>query len=105
MGAAREQAREARDVRDERLRLEDERANLERAARAHLVEQVASVYANAVATAPGPTPDDPFAADSVTAALAVGRVGHLQAPVVLECDRFEDASAAAAWLNVPVVRL
>jgi hypothetical protein len=103
--AAREDAREARDARERRMRLEDRRANLERAARAQLVERVDGAYADAVRAVPGPTPADPFDADPVTAALAIGRVADLAAPVVLECDRFESEGAAASWLDAPVVRL
>lgn len=98
-------AREARTVRDRRLTLEDRAANLERAARAHLVEQVAADYERAVAATPWDTPSDPFAVDEVTAALAIGRVAALRAPVVVECDRFGDATSVAAWLDAPVVRL
>ncbi|MFC7155811.1 hypothetical protein ACFQPA_10125 [Halomarina halobia] len=64
-----------------------------------------------VADAPGPTssdpadPTDPFAADGVTATLAVLRVGEVRAPVVLACDRFDGAAAAAEWLDAPVLRL
>ncbi|MFD1586221.1 hypothetical protein ACFR9U_04450 [Halorientalis brevis] len=103
--AARDAAREARDVREQRLKLADRRANLERAARAHLVEQVDTEYAEAVAAVPGRTPTNPYEADGVTAALAVGRVAALNAPVVLDCDRFDSPEAAASWLDAPVVRL
>ena len=103
--AARDEAREARDDREQRLRLEDRQANLERAARSHLAEQVETEYVEAVAAVPGRTPANPFEADGVTAALAVGRVAALDAPVVLECDRFESPAAAASWLDAPVIQL
>lgn len=103
--AARTAAREARDVREQRMRLEDRLANLERAARSHLVEQLEDKYVEAVAAVPGAQPATPFEADGVTAALAVGRVATLAAPVVLDCDRFDSAEAAAAWLDAPVVQL
>jgi hypothetical protein len=86
------------------MRLEDRAANLERAARAHLVEQVETAYTDAVAAVPGRTPANPFEADGVTAALAIARVAALDAPVVLACDRFESAAAAASWLDAPVIR-
>lgn len=101
----RDRLRDARDARERRLRLEDEKANLERAARSHLVGEVRDAYAAAVADAPGPTPEDPLAADPVTAALAAGRVAELRAPVVLACDRFPAPAAAASWLGAPVVRV
>lgn len=105
LAAARADAREARDVRERRMRLEDRKANLERAARAHLAEAVEPLYEDAVAAVPRRTPDDPSDASGVTAALAVARMADLTAPVVLACDRFEGPAAAAAWLDAPVVRL
>lgn len=103
--SARADAREAWDIRDQRLRLEDRLANLERTARTHLVEQVEPAYIDAVAAVPGPPPTEPFEADTVTAALAIGRVAALSAPVVLDCGRFDSAEAAASWLDAPVIRL
>ncbi|ELZ28856.1 hypothetical protein C475_04441 [Halosimplex carlsbadense 2-9-1] len=100
-------ARESRDARERRRRLEDRRANLERRARAHLVERARREYEDALAAvAGGPeTVDDPFAVDGVTAALAVGRVAAFRAPVVLACDRFESPDAAADWLDATVIRV
>jgi len=104
---AREQARTARDARERRRRLQDRRANLDRAARRHLVGEVRGEYIGAVAAAPGRDgpPVDPFAVDPVTAGLAVCRVADLHAPVVLACDRFESTRAAAGWLDTPVIGL
>jgi|GEM_PF-271572 len=110
---AERRAREARDARDRRRRLEDRAANLERAARAHLVDTMREEYATAVAAVPRSGVSDerdsgsvaPFDADPVTAALAVGRVAELRAPVVLAVDRFESPNAAADWLDAPVVRV
>ncbi|MFB6152093.1 MAG: hypothetical protein ABEJ40_09840 [Haloarculaceae archaeon] len=108
---AERRAREARDARERRRRLEDRIANLERTARAHLVDDLRAEYAAAVAAAPGTGPpggariDDPFDADAVTAALAVGRVAELRAPVVLAPDRFDGPRAAADWFGAPVVRV
>lgn len=101
---ATEAAREARDVRERRLELEDRAANLRRAARSHLVAELEREYAAAVVDAPGPTPADPFEADPVTAALSVGRIADLRAPVVVESDRFDAPAAAASWLDAPVIR-
>jgi len=109
---AERRAREARDARERRRRLEDRAANLARAARSHLVDAVREEYATAVAAVPGPdrgsdphTIESPFDADPVSAALAVGRVAQLRAPVVLAVDRFASADAAADWLDAPVVRV
>lgn len=110
-----ETARENRDARERRLRLQDRTANLERAARAHLAETLEAEYAAGVAAVPGSDeggggaageqPADPFAVDGLTAALAVARVADLSAPVVCSCGRFETPAAAAAWLDAPVIRL
>lgn len=103
--AATATARESRDRRDRRLSLEDRAGNLRRAARAHLREQIRPAYERAVAATPWETSADPFAVDDVTAALAIGRVADLRAPLVLECEKYRDAAAAAAWLDAPVIRL
>jgi hypothetical protein len=111
---ARRRARESRDARERRRRLEDRLANLEREARAHLVESVRAEFAAAVEAVPTPAESgdagtrpgaDPFEADDVTATLAVGRVAALRAPVVLACERFETPATAAAWLDAPVIRV
>ena len=103
---ARENARQRRDRRERVRRLEDRVANLEREARAHLVEQVADRYTAAVTDVPGAgSVANPFDADSVTAALAVARLAALSAPIVLACDRFDSAAAASQWLDAPVVRV
>lgn len=103
---ARRQAREARDTLEERLRLEDRVANLERRASRALVERVRDAYAAAVADVPGGSePGDPFAVDVLTAGFAVARVAGFDAPVVVSGDRFESARAASRWLGAPVVRI
>lgn len=108
-------ARESRDARERRRKLEDRRANLERDARAHLVDRIRPEYEAALAAVPGPNDraddpsaevrSDPFDADGARAALAVARAGALDAPVVLACDRFETPAAAAEWLDAPVLRV
>jgi len=101
---SREQARKRRDRREQKLRLEDRIANLQRQARAHLVDQMREKYDAAVSAVPSASPsEDPFAADPVTAALAVARVARLSAPVVVACERFESATAASEWLDAPVI--
>jgi hypothetical protein len=103
--AATRTARDARDVRERRLELDDRLGNLRRAARESLADGVAGEYRDSVAATPWSTPDDPFEAGDVTAALAVARVADLRAPVVLACDRFDGPAAAADWLDAPVLRL
>ncbi|WP_424017279.1 hypothetical protein ACOZ4N_15545 [Halorientalis pallida] len=103
--AATEAARAARDARERRMELEDRLANLRRAAREALANDLADEYRDAVAAAPWETPADPFEAGDVTAALAAARVADLRAPVVLACDRFPDPATAADWLEAAVLRL
>jgi len=104
--AVREDIRERRDSREERFRVEDRVANLERQARAHLREQIHEEYVAALADVPGASDiEDPFAADPVTRALAVAHVAALSAPVVLACRRFETPREAADWLDAPVIRV
>ena len=103
---ARRRTRETRDTLEERFRLEDRVANLERRARRALVERVRGAYAAAVADVPGTSrPADPFAADPLTAGFAVARVARFDAPVVVAGDRFASARAASRWLGAPVVRV
>jgi hypothetical protein len=101
-------ARQARDDRERRLRLEDRLANREREARAHLADRLRDEYETALAAIPdGPAtvPAEPFAAEPVPATLAVARVADLAAPVVLCCDRFRSPARAADWLDAPVLAL
>lgn len=102
---ARERAREVRDARDERLRLEDRVANLERRAREELIDAVRPEVDAAVRAAPGAEAAGYDVADPVTGALALIRVGVVHVPVVLACRRFESAAAAEGWLEAPVYRL
>lgn len=106
---ARRRAREARDARERRLRLQDRTGNLERAAREHLAGRLREEFAAAVEAVPGegrvPGPPASFEGADATAALALARVADLRAPVVLACDRFPSARAAAATLEAPVIRV
>lgn len=106
---ARERARAARDGRERRLELEDRVGNLERAARAHLVDAMGDAFADAVDAVPGDaTPGArpaEYDGDALTAALAVARVADVAAPIVLDCRRFDAPAAAANCLNAPVLRL
>ncbi len=103
---ARSAARQTRDALQERLRLQDEVANLERTARAHLVDATRSEYEAGLAAVPGYSPSgEPFDAPPDAMALAVARVGALRAPIVLATGRFDTADAASRWLDAPVIRI
>lgn len=109
--SAREQLRKQRTTRERMLELEDEVANLERRARAHLVEQLRAEYRSTLGSVPGSDssderlPDGVFDADPVRAGLAIARLGQLSAPVVVAVDRFESPAAASEWLDAPVVHI
>lgn len=109
LGLARERAREGRDVRERRLRLQDREGNLERAARTHLAGQLRAEFVDAVEAVPGAgrVPAEPasFEGEDLTTALALARMADLRAPVVLACNRFPNAHRAAAVLDAPVIRL
>jgi chromosome segregation ATPase len=100
---ARETNRTRRDLREKRLRLEDRRANLKREARASLVDQLHEEFTAAVDAVPEASPNDPFDAPPVVTALAVARIADLDAPVVLDCDRFDAPAAAGDWLDTPIL--
>lgn len=99
----RNRRRQLHDVRDERLALEDRAANLARDAREHLVAQIEEEFETTVKAVPGATTAE--SADPVTTGLAIARLGMIKTPIVLECDRFTSARAAADWLDAPVVCL
>lgn len=96
---AEKQAREARNQRERRLRLEDSAANLQRAARRSLAAEVTPAFEEAVADVPEGTPE------AVATALAVARIAEIRAPVVLAEPWFETSTVAADWLSTPVIRL
>lgn len=106
----RERQRRLNDIRDERLALEDRAANVARAAREHLVAQIEDEFERTIETVPGAirfgfNDHDDDDDDPVTAALAMARLGMLEAPVVLECERFVSARAAAEWMDAPAILL
>ncbi|MFB6235463.1 MAG: hypothetical protein ABEH81_10920 [Halopenitus sp.] len=116
-----DRAREARDVREHRLALEDEVANLEREARRELAAEIQPAIRDALdaipggdpapaSDAPGSLPEDaphPFAGDVASVALAAVRVAAVDAPIVLgpSVDRFGTAAAAHDVLGCPVIRV
>ena len=106
---AEREAQSARDRREERLRLEDRVANLERDARRSLAATVYEEFAAATAVLPGSAAagDEPgeFEGETLTAMLAVARVADVDAPVVVEGGPFDSAAEAADALDAPVVRL
>ena len=102
---ARGRARRAWDARERRLRIEDRIDALERRAREELAAAIRPDVDEAVATTPGSEASSYEAADPVTAALALVRVGRVRPPIVLACRRFPDAPTAETWLGCPVHRL
>jgi chromosome segregation ATPase len=105
---ARERQRQRHDVRDEQLTLEDRAANLAREARRYLVRELEAEFETTVEIVPGATTARTgmgFDADPVTAALAIARLGVIEAPIVLECNRFLSAGVAADWLDAPIIQL
>lgn len=102
LARARERAREHRETRRERLRLEDRAGNLRRAAREYLADCVAEDFE----AARDSVPEGDFSED-LGAALAVARVADLDAPVVLarDADPFGTPAEAARWLDAPVLRV
>lgn len=112
-------ARRARDARERRLRLQDRAANLRREARSILARRAYPAFGEAVddlldsgerATArsddqSGVDLPREYAGDATVAALAIARIADVDAPIVLESDRFSSATAAATWLDAPVVRV
>lgn len=105
----RQRAREYRDRQDRRLKLQDKRDNLARAARRHLADAVYDDFAAALQAVPGDgrAGNEPgqYEGSPTTAALAVARVADVRAPIILACGRFPDAGAAADCLGTPVVRI
>lgn len=103
LSRAEQAARDARDARERRLRLEDRVGNLERRVRAALAASVGDEFDAAVRAVPGDGSPAERGRDPVAIALAVARVADLDAPIVLDVDRFPSADAAADWLDAPVI--
>lgn len=111
--AARADARAARDARERRLELEDERANLQRRARRELAAAAAEWFRRAVAALGvpgGPASPRDFDGPDWAAACAVARLARPGAPLVVAGSlsgraggRFETASRARAALDAPVL--
>jgi hypothetical protein len=102
---ARNRARNARDTRDRRLRLEDRLRNLERTARAELRTAVSPAVEAALSALPSRDVASFESADPVSTALALVRTGRIETPVMLACRRFPDRGAAERWLKAPVYRI
>lgn len=104
-------AREARDHREKRLRLEDREGNLEREAREDLAATIQPSFERALTALPccgSPSEllgDSPWTVDGPDAvgALAVCRLAPIAAPVILAGDWFTSATAARAALDAPVI--
>lgn len=102
---ARQRARAARNVRDRRLQLEDRLANAERTARQELLESIRPKLDGTIPSVPDSTADGFEDAGPISAALALARVGRVERPIVLACDRFSDRGCAERWLCAPVYRI
>jgi len=106
LGRARSAAASARDVRDERLELQDRIDNRRRTARAKLAGEVLPAFASALADAPAVhdrSADGPLPRTPAVAELAAYRCGRPAGPVVVAAGPFDDPRAAAAWLDAPVL--
>jgi len=103
--AARKRTQEQREIRENRLRQADRRTNLRRQARSELETIMRPAADRAVRSLPVCDLSTFEATSGVDAALAVCRIAALETPVILACDRFEDAVSAAHWLDAPVCRL
>lgn len=100
---ARERARRGRDQRERRFRLEDRLANRRRDARRWLVEKLENEFRAAIGALVDRSIEEPFDCRPVVAGLAVARVAAYSAPLVLETDCFESATAAREYLGGPVI--
>lgn len=108
---ARTSVREARDRREERLRLQDRERNLERDARRELARSVQPSFERALSALPGDVSPDaaidasPGSVDCPDAigALAVCRVAPISTPILVAGDWFSSSTAAAAALDAPVI--
>ncbi|MFC7071868.1 hypothetical protein ACFQJ7_10510 [Halovenus rubra] len=114
--SAREQRRAQLDNREQRFRLQDRVANYEREAHAYLVDQLRDEFSETLTTLSEMMADQlsdalstpirsPFDVEPVPAALAVGHLGNLSAPVVLAIDWFESPSKASEWLDTSVIHI
>jgi len=103
--AVRRRARDARDVRERRLELQDRIDNLARTAREELADAVRPDVDAAVRAVPDSDADSYDAAAPVTAALALVRVGVVRPPIVLACRRFPDGPTAEGFLAAPGICL
>lgn len=99
------QARRGWDARERRLELRDRADNLARRARAWLADGVREPVDRAVQRVPNADATGAADAPPDVLALAAVRVATVRVPVVLACDRFSSAAAAADWLDAPVVRV
>lgn len=105
--AAEREARSMRDRRERRLSLVDQRDNLARRARAALLEREYPRFRRALSALPvdataGDAPSQ-FEGEPADAALAVARIGVVQAPIVLVDGPFSTPVAARAALDAAVV--
>lgn len=104
---AEREARAARDERERRLALVDERENLARRARAELARREFPRFRRGIAALPARTPvgaeHETFDGDDFVAGMAVARIASVRAPIVLADGPFDEAVTARAALDAPVV--
>jgi hypothetical protein len=113
LAALEERARQARDAREERLRLEDRAENLRRARRAAWVDAVESDFhdvrgriGSTLDGRTGPLEDGGGAAEGLRDALAIAAIAPLRAPVVVDsavAAAVGGPDATAALLDAPLV--
>lgn len=122
LARAQQHARRTRNDRERRLRLQDRAANLQREATSALAERLYPEFRTELRNAPerrgdkgtiNPETRSGMAESlrelqgdqAATAALAIGRLAELSAPIVLTTDHFETAVTANEWLETPVIKL
>lgn len=121
LARAQQHARRTRNDRDRRLRLQDRAANLQREATRALAEQLCPAFRTELRNVPVRQNDEGRSNlessgivesleelqgdQAATAALAIGRLAELSAPIVLTTDHFETATTANVWLETPVIKL
>lgn len=107
LARAEREARAARDERERRFALVDERENLARRARAELARREYPRFRRGIAALPAETdvaPDhEAFDGDEFVAGMAAARIASVRAPIVLADGPFEEAVTARAALDAPVV--
>jgi len=96
----------ARDERERRLALVDRRENRRREARAWFLEALSERFEQALAALPieaTPAPPSSYDGPPFAAALAIARLGAIDAPLVVADGPFETPIEARGALDAPVI--